>query len=242
MKKSHYLTFTGLLMVSFLAGQAYGQSAEEILEKMIEAQGGREKLAAIKDTTVTGSFEMTVWGVSGEMTVYQKEPNLVYIDFEMTGAVITQAYDGETAWMVDPQTGSVEEMPEKAAEYFIREAYGNAALLAPEKYGISYAFKGKETIERKEYLILVQSFHDGHTVTMYIDPRTYLIYKTRSLALDENMMETESEILYSNYKKVDGVLTAFDYVIYQGGMEDMVLTTSEIKYNTGLKDSLFKMK
>ena len=56
------------------------------------------------------------------------------------------------------------------------------------------------------------------------------------------MMETKSEVLYSNYKEVDGTMVAFDVTIFEGGVEDIIFTTSEIKYNTGLKDSLFKME
>lgn len=242
MKKVLYLTLTGLLLFSFTVGQTYGQSADEVLEKMIKAQGGREKLAAVKDATITGSFEMPAMGMSGEMTRYQKEPNLLRMDIEVMGMVITQAYDGETAWMVNPQTGATEEMPEEAAQYFIRETYGNGILLDPEKYGVSYSLKGKETIEGKDYLVLVQTFSDGFTVTMYIDSETYLTYKTKSPTLDQMMMETEGEIIYSNYKEVDGVVMAFDLTIYQGGEEYIVFTTSEVKYNTGLEDSLFKME
>lgn len=240
MRKTLYLTLTGFLIFSFLAGQTIGQSADEILEKMIKAQGGREKLAAIKDTTATYSFEMPAMGMSGEMMQYRKEPNLLRIDIEVMG--MTQAYDGETAWFVDHQTGTSEKMSEWAAEMFKRYAYGNDALLNPKKFGISYALKDKETIEGKEYFVLVQTFNDGYTVTIYVDPETYLTYKTKSTTLDQFMVETESEIICSNYKEVDGTMVAFDVTILEGGEVDTVYTASEIKYNTGLEDSLFKME
>jgi outer membrane lipoprotein-sorting protein len=242
MKKTLYLTFAGLLLFSFTVGQTYGQSADDVLKRMIRAQGGREKLAAVKDATIVGDFEMPAMGMSGGMTRYQKAPNLLRMDIEVMGMVITQAYDGETAWMVNPQTGATEEMPEEAAEYFIRDTYGNGALLEPEKYGISYSVKGKETLEGKEYLVFVQTFSDDYTVTMYLDTKTYLVYKTVSTTLDQMMMETESEIIYSNYKEVDGMMTAFDLSIYQGGEEYIVFTATEVKYNTGLEASLFKME
>lgn len=242
MKKSLSLILTGFLVVGFLAGQVFGQSADEILEKMIEAQGGRAKLASIKDATVTGDFEMPAMGMSGQMTRYQKEPNLLRMDIEIMGMVITQAYDGEIAWMVNPQTGMTEEMPELQAEYFIRDTYGLASLLNPKKFGITHAFKGKEKIEDKEYLVLEQSYKDGNTITMYVDQKTYLPYKTKATALDQMMMETESESIMSDYRKIDGMMAAFQMQIFQGGEEFIVFTATEIKYNTGLEDSLFKME
>jgi outer membrane lipoprotein-sorting protein len=242
MKKTLIVIVAGILVHGFLANQAYGQTADEILEKMIEAQGGRTRLASIKDVTGSGEFEMPAMGMSGLMTRYQKEPNLLRMDVEIMGMMMTQAYDGETAWMVNPQTGMTEEMPEPQAEYFERDTLGFGAILDPEKYGISFAYKGKEKIEDKEYHVLGQSFSDGYTITIYIDQKTYLPYKTKAMTLDPMEMETETESYMSDYREVDGVMTSFQMRIFQGGEEFIVFTASEIKYNTGLEDSFFKME
>ena len=242
MKKSLSLTLTVLLMLGFLAGQVFGQSAEEILEKMIEAQGGRAKMASIKDATVTGTFEMPAMGMSGETTRYNKAPNLFRMDISVMGMVITQAFDGEVAWMVNPQTGMTEEMPELQAEYFKRDIYGFGVLLNPKKLGISFTYKGKETIEGKEYLVLVQSFSDGYTITMYVDPKTYLVHRSKAAALDQKMMETVSESVMSDYREIDGIMTAFHIQIFQGGEEFIAYTLTEVKFNTGLEDALFRME
>ncbi len=241
MKKFMSLTLTGLLMLGILAGQVSGQSADEILAKMIQAQGGREKLASVKDVTIVGDFEMISMGMSGQMTRYHKEPTLFRMDIEIMGMLITQAYDGEIAWALNPQTGVTEEMPELQAEYFKRGIFGTSALLNPKKYGMSFAYKGKEKIEDKEYHVMEQKFSDGYTITMYVDPKTYLTHKTKATTLDQMMMETESESIMSDFREIDGMLTAFHMQIFQGGEEFIVFTVSEIKYNTGLEDSLFKM-
>ncbi len=112
------------------------------------------------------------------------------------GFLATQAYDGEMAWIIDPQTGTSEEMPDDQAGYFKRDTY------------ISYAYKGKEKIEDTEYLVMEQSFEDGSTTTMYLDPKTYLPYKIKAMSLDQMMMETEEETIMSDYRAVDGVMTA----------------------------------
>lgn len=241
MKKSLGLTISVFMMLGFLGDHVFAQSTEEILEKMIEAQGGRAKLASIKDATVTGDFEMAAMGMSGQMTRYQKEPNLLRMDIEIMGMVITQAYDGEVAWMDNPQMG-VMEMPALQAEYFKRDTYGMGALLNPKKFGISYTLKGKESIEGKEYLVLEQTYEDGVKATMYIDQQTYLPYMARAMTLDQMEMETEGETIMSDYRDVDGVMTAFQMTIFQGGEEFITFTASEITYNTGLEDSLFKME
>ena len=43
-------------------------------------------------------------------------------------------------------------------------------------------------------------------------------------------------------REVDGVLTAFQIRISEGGEEMIVFSVSEAKYNSGLADSLFRME
>ena len=123
-----------------------------------------------------------------------------------------------------------------------RDREGRDILLDPKKYGISYAYKGKEKIEDMEYHVLEQSFSDGYTITMYVDTKTYLTYKTIAMTLDQMMMESESESYMSDYREVDGIKTAFQMQIFQGGEEFIVFTATEVKFNTGLEDSFFKME
>ena len=241
MKKIFSACLLGLFLLSLMTSTGLSQEASDILKKMVEAQGGKKVLEKIEDMTSSGSLEMIQMGMSGSITMYKKEPNKVRMDIEVMGMIITQAFDGETAWMVNPQTGSKEEMSEEQAENMNRMALGADALLYPEKYGISFAYKGKEKIEEKEYLVLEQTFADGHKATLYIDPKTYLIYKTKSTTMNQMGVEVESETFESDFKKVNGMTIAYSITIFQDGEEFMKLTLTDITFNSGLEDSLFKM-
>lgn len=241
MKKRLTLSLGILFAVWFLSSPAFSQTADEILAKMIEAQGGREKLASIKDMTASGSLEMISMGMSGSFTRFQKEPNMMRMDIEFMGMVITQAFDGETAWWVNPQTGSTEEMSEQQAEYFKRDAMGNDSLLNPSKYGITFTLKGKETIEGIEYLILEQTYSDGFKATIYLDPETYLPHKVKAKTLNQMGVEVEAETILEDYKPVEGMMTPHTLTVFQDGEEFITITMTEVTYNTDLEDSLFKM-
>ena len=191
MKRATLLCVLGLFLIGSLSTQVKSQSADDIMEKMIEAMGGRKTLEKIKDTTISGSMDLTQMGLDGAITVYQKEPNKSRFDIEVMGMVITQACDGETAWMINPQTGMTEEMPEQAAEYMKRESLGNSVYLDPKKFGITFTFKGKENIEGKDYLVLEQAYADGFTSTMFIDPDTYLVFKQREIVIAAPTGETD---------------------------------------------------
>ena len=241
MKKWTIICVLGLFFLINLGRPTSAQSAGDILAKMIDAQGGREALAKIKDTTMSGNMEMVSMGLSGTLTIYQKEPNKIRMDMEFMGMVMTQAFDGETAWGLDPTTGSIQEMPEDQAENFKRTALGYNALLNPEKLGISYNYKGKETIEGKEYHLLEQSFEDGFSSTMYVDAKTFLVFKIKQKA--PNLMggfEVDQEVFSSDYRKVEGIMIPFETKIMQDGEEVLTMSFTEVTFNTGLEDSFFK--
>ncbi len=242
MKKALTLCLLSLLLFSLMASPALSQSADDILNKMIDAMGGRKAMEAVKDQTSTGSMELTQMGLSGTVTQYLKRPNKNRMDIEVMGMVITNAFDGVTAWMVNPQTGSTEEMPEDQAEYMKREAMGDDTFLNPKKYGISYTAKGKEEVDGKECFVLEQKYSDGYVSTMYIDTKTYLIYKTKGMSLNQMGVEVEAENVMTDYKKINGMRTAHTMIQYQDGEEFMVFTLEEVKYNTGLEDSFFEME
>lgn len=241
MKKISSACILSLFLLSLTTSPGLSQEASDILKKIVEAQGGKKVLEKIEDMTTSGTLEMIQMGMSGSVTMYKKEPNKMRMDIEVMGMIITQAFDGETAWMVNPQTGSKEEMPEKQAEDMKRMALGVDAFLYPEKYGISFVYKGKEKIEEKEYLILEQTFADGHKATLYIDPKTYLTYKTKATTMNPMGVEVETETFESDYKKVNGMTIAYSIVVFQDGEEFMKLTLTDITFNSGLEDSLFKM-
>jgi hypothetical protein len=241
MKKAMILCFLSVFLVSISATPGYCQTAEEIIEKMIEAAGGKKAMESIDDSTITGTMELVQEGLSGSITVYKKEPDKMRVDFEVMGMLITQAYDGYLAWWTNPQTGATEEMPADQAASMKRDALPADAILNPEKYGISFAYKGKEQIDGKEHHVIEQTFADGFIAALYVDSATNLITKTKG-TVDSAMGELEFEQMATDYKKVNGLVMAHTLTTYINGAEARVLVITGVQYNTGLKDSLFVME
>jgi outer membrane lipoprotein-sorting protein len=230
----------GLLLMTSLTSPGLAQSAQDILDKMIEAQGGKANLTKIKDTTASGTMEMVSMGLSGSVTFYLKEPNKMRMDMEFMGMVVTQAYDGEIAWGLDPETGSIQEMSAEQAQDTKRLALGNDSILHPEKYGITYSYIGKETVEGQDFHVLKQAFEDGFSAILHIDAKTYLVHKTISKAQNQMGMEVDQEIISTDYRKVEGIMVAHEIRILQDGVEFLTMTFTEVAMNTDLEDSLFK--
>lgn len=241
MKKIFTSCLLGFFMLALISTPGLTQDAKKILEKVIEAQGGRKALEGIKDSTSSGIMEIAQMGLSGTGTMYTKEPNLMRLDMDFMGMVITQSFDGESAWMTNPQSGTVDEMPEELGNIFKNSSYGNSAFLNPEKYGIKFNHKGKENFEGKDYQVLERAHSDGYIITFYVDSESYLIYKIKQRSLNEMLQEIIEETILSDYKKVNGVMTAHSVIIVRDGEEFGSITITEVTFNSGLEDSFFKM-
>lgn len=238
--------FGGLMLFILLAGLFYvpakAQTEKDILEKMIKALGGRENLAEIRDTRITGTIEILQYGMNAPFTIYQKEPNKYRMEMEIMGMSMVTVYDGQKAMMTNPQTGEIMELPGDQAKSFRRQAMGNDVTLNPEKYGITYVYKGEETVNGKKCVVLDQKFEDGDVVTIYLDATTYLPYKNRSKTIGPTGTEIEAETIISDYRKVGKTMAPFSLTIMQSGVEQMKMTITEIVYNTGIEDSMFVLK
>ncbi|MDH5466934.1 MAG: outer membrane lipoprotein-sorting protein [Candidatus Aminicenantes bacterium] len=239
MKRVLSLTIAGLFLTALLSAPGSAQTAEQVLKKMVEAQGGQKLFESIKDITLTGSVEIPMQGLSGTLTMYKKEPDKRRLDFEVMGMVITQAYDGQIGWYTNPQTGSIEEMGEELLAETKRQALPIVAIIYPGKYGMTYAYQGKETIEGQDYFLLEETYPDGFKATLYIDAGTYLIYKQKVKVMQMGA-EVEVEQFSSDYKKFNGMMIAQSIVSYAGGEEAQRISINEVKFNTGLDDALFK--
>jgi outer membrane lipoprotein-sorting protein len=241
MKKTFAVGLTVVLLAG-LAVQAGAQDAKSVLAKMIEAQGGAAALKAVQTSTISGTIEIVQQGLSGSLTMYQKEPNKMRMDIEIMGMIITNATDGEKAWMVNPQSGVAEEMNEAQAKSMRLQAMGSDALFNPEKVGLTYTLKGQEKIGGKDYILLEQSFKEGQIILMYIDAATYLPFKTKTKAPDPmGGGDVDSESFFDDYRKEGDTMAAHKLTIFQNGAEAVRMIFSKIVYNAPIEDSLFKM-
>lgn len=215
------------------------------VDRMVAAMGGRKALEAVKDTTITGTAELVQFGITAPLTIYEKRPDKIRRDITIAEANMTfvQSFDGRKGWMTDPQSGGVQEMPEGLAKEMAREAAAIEAILHPAKAGVAYALKPKAAIEGRDYIVLEQTRPDGHALTLYLDPQTYLPYKTETRMLDLAGAEVESETYSTNYQKAaGGLVVPYAVRIVQNGSDAERVTVAAVTLNTNLDDALFTLK
>ncbi len=229
-------------LITLAASPVFAQSLNRILKRMGDTLGGRKTIESIKDMTMVGDVEMPQQGISGTVTIYKKDPDKSRIDLDSMGMVIIQVYDGQTALWTNPQTGDIEEMDEQQAARMIRQSLPLAAIIDPEKHGITFIYKGKETVEGKECFLLEQVFKDGYRMIRHVDSGTYLSVRSRSTITGPGGTEIQVEQVMSDFRKVDGLTMAFSVTTYYNGSVFNEIRFKDVKFNTGLEDSLFQLK
>jgi len=90
----------------------------------------------------------------------------------------------------------------------------------------------------KDYFVLEQTFPNGNKNYLYVDFKTHLVY----IILDQMGPKVEWAMVFYDYKEVDGVMFAYSMSWAFGRTQaQATLTFTDVIFNSGLEDSLFKM-
>ena len=93
-----------LAAVSYLSVFTFSQSADELVNKNIQAKGGIDKIKAIKSVRITGKLSGG-GGFTAAQGQENQRPNLVRETFSLQGMTAVTAYDGATGWQIQPFGG-----------------------------------------------------------------------------------------------------------------------------------------
>jgi hypothetical protein len=211
-------------------------TAEDVLEKYIQATGGREAREKITSTLTKASLEVTGQSIRGTMEIYAKAPNKVLVVQTVEGyGEVRQGYDGQMGWGQDPFQGVRElvgvelaRLKREAAFYGDlkwRELYQKVELVGTEKVG-----------EREAYLIRFTP-EVGQPTTRYYDTQTFLLVRTDSVQEGPQGSFPVQEYP-SDYRDLDGVKIPF-LLTARGPAGEVVMKITEVKNNVEMDDAKF---
>jgi hypothetical protein len=216
-----------LAAVSCLSVLAYGQNAEELVNKNIQAKGGIEKIKAIKSIRLTG--KLNGGGGFTAATLQENErPNLVRETFSLQGMTAMTAYDGTTGWQIQPFGGhkDPEFMGEDDLKDLLLDADFDGPLVDFKEKGNTVEFLGHDVVDGDDALRLKVTLKDGDIVYYYLDPDTFLeIRKEVQEFVRGSVRESVTEM--GSYKPVAGVM--YPYSISQGSKANPAAQTTTIE-------------
>lgn len=203
-KLQKILAVIALLSAGFFTANA--QSAEEILQKHEQAMGGADKWNALK--SLTQKTKTSVQGMEISTTTFLLVGKAFKSETEVMGNKIVQAYDGKNVWMIRPTmmggTGKPEDAPSGLNESMDAQLYPGSELIAAKLRGSKIELDSKEKVDGVDTYAFTVTDKSGKVSTVYVAASSYFIIKTASKQKVQGQ-EIDYEILYSNYKSVNGL-------------------------------------
>jgi len=234
-----YLIATVVVFTLSLTG--ISQTAEELVQKNIEAKGGMEKIKAINSMRLVGKLDAG-GGFTAAVGQENKRPNQVRETFILQGMTQVQAYDGSTAWQIRPFGGRKD--PQLMGEDDVRDLLIDADLDGPlvdyKEKGNKVDYLGHDIVDGDDALRLKVTLKNGDMVYYYLDPDTFLEIRTERREFVRGAVhDTVTDL--GSYKPVAGVMFPFSV---NGGPKDdptqwQSVTYERIEANVPLQDSDF---
>ena len=222
------LFIIALIMVQF----AHGQTVEDVLEKYINASGGKEKLATLNTIRMEGN--MTVQGA--DVTIINTRMHNVgsRTDISVMGTENYQLVTPAAGWIFMPIFGQAAQQPmpddQLKADQLLIDLHGS--LVNFKDKGSKVELAGKETVDAIECYKLKVTSKNGNITDYYIDTKTNHLYKTSTKAI-VNGEETDAYTIFSNYKQnADGYWFAYTTATSRGEINyDKILTNIKVDEN-----------
>ena len=220
---------------------ASSQTADELISKNIQAKGGLEAIKAIKTVRMAGRLD-AAGGFTGRVGQENMRPNLVRETFSLQGMTAVQAYDGSTAWQIQPFGGHKD--PQLMGDDDVRDLLIDSDFDGPlvdyKAKGNTVEYLGHDIIDGDDVLRLKVTLKNGDIVYYYLDPDTFLEIRTeRQEFVRGSVHENVTDL--GSYKNVGGLMYPFS--VASGPKNDpsswQSVTMEKIEVNVPLGSSEF---
>jgi len=220
---------------------AHALTADELIQKNIEAKGGLAAIQAVKSLRASGTMDFGGGAFQMAYGLTQARPNLVRTEASIQGLTAIQAYDGEQAWSISPFGGrrDPEKMAADDAKSMVDSADIDGPLVDYRGKGSSVSYLGTEDVDGTlaHKIKLVQS--DGDEFVYFLDPDFFLEIRVISKR-QQRGSDAESEMDMGNYEKVAGVYMPFALEIgAKGSTQKQKITIDKMEANVATDPQAF---
>lgn len=236
MKKNFGLVFFICLLLSALFVRA--QTMDEIINRHVEAMGGKEKIMTLSSALMTGTF--TAMGAASPINITTTKKHMVgsRIDIEANGTNNFQVITSKNGWIFTPVQG--DKVPRPLLEDQFKMGQVQLDLHGPfinhKDKGNKIEMAGKEAVDGVIcYKLTVTSLNTNVTV-YFISTLSNWIVKTSTKMFQFGNLE-DVETRYSNYKQnTDGYWFAYTNVGPRGATNHEKIIT-----NVAVDEKIFKV-
>ncbi|MBC8034058.1 MAG: hypothetical protein H7Y03_07940 [Chitinophagaceae bacterium] len=239
MKQLHLVFISIFTTLCFSVANA--QTADEIVNKHIEAIGGQEKLAGVKSSVLESSIQI----MGNEFPAIT---SILYnkgfrSEMELNGQKIVQVCTDKSGWSINPMQGvtTATNMPENQYKATKDAIYLNGGLFNYKARKAKVELQGQEKIGAVNAYKIKLTSADSVSTTYYIDPASYNLIQSIKMS-DMQGQQVQILTLYSDYRKTEsGRSVPFTTETHFG--EQFVLTShlKKIEDNKLVDPAIFEM-
>lgn len=211
---------------------------EAILDKYVEATGGKAAYAKVHNSIAKGRMEILGQGVKGDLTVYSAEPTKMYSVFEIAGVgKIEEGTDGKAAWSLSALQGArIKEGEEKALA--LRSANFNSHVNWKQSYK-SVETTGKETMGGKPCYKVLLTPLEGKPETQYYEQDSGLLVRQTG-SVKTPMGEIPVDAAVGDYRAESGIL--MPHLLKQSvAGQQLAFTFASIQFNVEIPHDRFDL-
>lgn len=217
-------------------------SAEKIMEKSIEAQGGRAAFEKLTSRVSKGSIEVSMGeqNQKGGVTAYAQAPNKRYVEMTFGEQKVERGTDGDVFWELSPRGASIKEGEER--EIQIRRSRFNSLLYWRENYEKVETI-GKVDVDGRSCYEVELTPKVGARETVYFDRKTGLPVKMET-SEQTPAGNVAVESFQEDYREVDGVKLPFKTVqkiAVMGQTQTITTIWQSIKHNEAIPPARFEL-
>jgi hypothetical protein len=226
----------------FTAITTYAQTADEIVNKHIEALGGKAKLNSIK--TVYTEYDMEIMNNQAAGVTYLLANKGFRNEIEFGGQKIIECVTDKGGWGLNPMMGqqAPEAMPEDQVKARQGQLSPGGPLLDYASKGTTVELVGRDSIGGANNYKLKVKTKDGSEAMMWLDPTTYYITKTTNKT-KVNGEEFETTAVFSNYKKTDfGFVMPTNTELQLPQGISLNITSKKVEINKEIDPKMFEMQ
>jgi hypothetical protein len=228
------------LAVACLASAASAQTAEEIIEKSIKAQGGRPAFEALKsvkrkgDVALDGTFGQMEGSVEEVVIPFKKARR----SLDLAVFVQDEGYDGETAWR-DGMMGLQKLEGQEANQ--IKQSTELNPLLSLKKDETKAEKQADETVDGVDYYVLKLTPKDRPEVAIYIDKKDDLVKRAKLKQSNPQFGEVEITADTTDYKEFGKVKLPTVNKVVIGELFTIVTTYTDTVIDGEVDEKVFAM-
>lgn len=226
----------GLFIIALVMVQsAQAQTADDIIDKYINALGGKAKLVTLNSVKMTGS--LNVQGTDVAVTITKLHNVGVRSDFEVMGTSNYQiiAVNKGVTFMPVQGMSSPTDMTEDQIKAGQTQLDVQSVLLDYKTKGTTVELAGTEKIGDEDNYKLKITFKNGVVTNYFIGSKNFRLNKS-SGKRNVNGEDVEVETTFTNYKQnADGYWFAYTNGTMQGE-----INFDKIETNIKVEESIFK--